>query len=176
MDLTIAAASQIELTWWAAIAAATNIRKTKKEKEVIDASISEIAQKLLLASLDTTDSFFKANMFDFHHKLQPVLLVDRLGPRPGMVTSLVTREVEELDGNFCSNLMQLGSLLTLGYRFGLLTGGFVLSTVAETKKVRSKDDDGDCKLCGALDTQESINVIASDVVRVTTSTSRAFFL
>ena len=58
----------------------------------------------------------------------PILLTDNLGPRQGMYTSELVREVEEFGGKQCYNGLRLAQLATLGYTIDVLVGAFAAST------------------------------------------------
>jgi len=60
----------------------------------------------------------------------PILLVDNLGPFPGMITSDMVREVDEFGGKMCYNSIRLAQMATLGYRINILIGAFAISTPA----------------------------------------------
>lgn len=58
----------------------------------------------------------------------PILLVDNKGPRPGVQTHLLVREVEEFAGRRCFNGLRMAQLAGFGYKFAVLEGAFVVST------------------------------------------------
>mmetsp|Transcript_9874 Transcript_9874/g.23243 ORF Transcript_9874/g.23243 Transcript_9874/m.23243 type:complete len:271 (+) Transcript_9874:2-814(+) len=60
----------------------------------------------------------------------PILLVDNLGPREGMITSDFVREIDEFGGKMCYNSMRLAQMATLGYSINVLSGAFAISTPA----------------------------------------------
>eukprot|EP00593_Proboscia_inermis_P005806 CAMPEP_0171327110 /NCGR_PEP_ID=MMETSP0816-20121228/117868_1 /TAXON_ID=420281 /ORGANISM="Proboscia inermis, Strain CCAP1064/1" /LENGTH=549 /DNA_ID=CAMNT_0011826737 /DNA_START=907 /DNA_END=2556 /DNA_ORIENTATION=- len=82
----------------------------------------------------------------------PILLIDRIGPRKGMLTFDLAREVEEFDGGTmsCFNILRLTKLAVLGYRIRILNGAFAMSTPFWRKVVsqmpctdNNKNDDND---------------------------------
>jgi len=58
----------------------------------------------------------------------PILLFDNRGPRAGMITSDMVREVDEFGGKMCYNSMRFAQMATLGYQINVLTGAFAVST------------------------------------------------
>jgi hypothetical protein len=81
---------------------------------------------------------------DKQQQLDRTLYVaDLIGPRGGMLTNLLVREIEELDGCLAS-VDVVSQLFALGYKAAVLGGAFVLETEdapSETKSVCSKDVD-----------------------------------
>jgi len=65
----------------------------------------------------------------------PILLIDNHGPRVGMITSDIVREIDEFGGKMCYNSMRLAQMTTLGYRINVLTGAFAISTPALRKTI-----------------------------------------
>ncbi|KAG7364445.1 hypothetical protein IV203_037647 [Nitzschia inconspicua] len=60
--------------------------------------------------------------------VSPILLMDNLGPRNGMITNEMVREVDEFGGKLCYNSLKLAQLATLGYHVNVLAGAFAIST------------------------------------------------
>ena len=75
----------------------------------------------------------------------PLVMVDALGPKSGMLTSYLVPRVEIFGGSRCMNGLELAQLAALGYVIRPLVGAFVLS-VPESREpfcVGSNDPDGD---------------------------------
>ena len=77
--------------------------------------------KILSELLDDPD-----RLYDFEES--PILLVNNQGPRPGIFTHQMAREVEELGGRRCFNGLRMAQLAGFGYKFSVLEGAFVVST------------------------------------------------
>jgi len=60
----------------------------------------------------------------------PILMVDRFGPREGMMTFDLVPEVEEFGGWNCFNALRLAQLAAFGYRISVLPGAFAASLPA----------------------------------------------
>lgn len=80
------------------------------------------------------------SLFSMDHS--PILLVDNMGPRNGMKTSEIAKEVEEFGGKQCYNGLRLAQLATFGYSVGVLAGAFALSSTS-TRKLAVVDLGGD---------------------------------
>lgn len=100
----------------------------------------------------------------------------------------MARHVEELDGDHCYNFMQLASLLTLGYKFGVLGGGeskrgrseattvcpanttssavFIVSTGG------SAGEGVSCMECSAVKDEKNVAEIVKARIKVTANTAR----
>lgn len=59
--------------------------------------------------------------------VSPLIMLDKFGPRSGMVTSDLVSEVEEFGGRACFNALKLVQLVLLGYDVNVLTGTFAMS-------------------------------------------------
>jgi len=57
----------------------------------------------------------------------PILLTDNQGPHNGILTNQIAREVEELGGKLCYNVLRMAQLATLGYSVNVLPGAFAVS-------------------------------------------------
>ena len=66
----------------------------------------------------------------FSADLSPILMVDNMGPHPGLRTSDLVREVEEFVGKLCYNVLRLAQLAAYGYYINTLPGAFATSTHA----------------------------------------------
>merc|ERR1711871_967886 len=114
--------------------------KWEKGGGAVNGAASTIVRTMLEGEGEEAEELFKG-------KLPPVLLVDRKGPRSGLLTDLVGRQFEEMDGDDCFSFLQLGSLLSTGYKFGVLGGSFVISPPS----IEAKNAE-DCKRsCLAVD-------------------------
>eukprot|EP00804_Cyclotella_cryptica_P019797 CCRYP_009690-RA/>CCRYP_009690-RA protein AED:0.11 eAED:0.11 QI:431/1/1/1/0.5/0.33/3/736/1113 len=97
----------------------------------------------------------------------PVLLIDRLGPSPEMMTLDFAPEVEEFGGR-CFNLLRLAQLATLGYRINVLPGAFAASypktrSALCTDALAKRHDSSQCD-CD-LGSEATINEILIDEVK-----------
>jgi len=72
----------------------------------------------------------------------PITLIDNMGPRDGMKTNEIAREVEEFGGRQCYNSLRLAQLATFGYNVGVLSGAFVLSSPSTRKLMVKADTSG----------------------------------
>jgi hypothetical protein len=119
--------SQIENFWW------EKTRQLTKESPVaIDEKIVEQqARALDSIQLGLTSLLQETQQYDLYATdISPILLVDNLGPRNGMITNEMVREVDEFGGKLCYNSLKLAQLATLGYHINVLAGAFALSTPA----------------------------------------------
>ena len=71
-------------------------------------------------------------LYDFEES--PILLVDNRGPRPGLWTHHLVREVEEFAGRRCYNGLRVAQLAGFGYNFSVLHGAFAVS-IPSTREV-----------------------------------------
>jgi hypothetical protein len=81
----------------------------------------------------------------------PILLTDNQGPRNGMLSHEMAREVEEFGGKRCYNALRIAQLATFGYNFNILPGAFASSTRTsrsaaywngDSPEGRSEEDEG----------------------------------
>jgi len=57
----------------------------------------------------------------------PIMMIDKIGPRDGMITSDFAPEVDEFGGQLCYNALRIAQLAALGYRLNVLQGAFAVS-------------------------------------------------
>ncbi|KAL3944838.1 MAG: hypothetical protein SGBAC_001103 [Bacillariaceae sp.] len=92
-------------------------------------SIEEEALILDEIQLKMISLLAEKNHYDlFAFDVSPILLIDNLGPKTGIMTSDFVREVEEFGGKLCYNGLRLSQLATYGYNINVLAGAFGLST------------------------------------------------
>lgn len=96
----------------------------KKAHERRAAALDDI--QLSLVGLLTEDKHYNLFAMD----ISPILMTDNLGPKSGMISSEIAREVEEFGGKQCYNGLRLAQLVTFGYSINVLAGAFALSTPA----------------------------------------------
>jgi hypothetical protein len=103
----------------------------------------------------------------------PVLLVDNAGPYNGILTSEIAREVEELHGLTCYNVLKAAQLATLGYQFNVLPGVFASSSETTRKVFVSRQNTVRCEGCAVPDedVQKVMARIAKDEIHRVADTS-----
>lgn len=118
----------IESLWWQLTQRLTKdiseVKVDENEIEKVALRLEEI--QLSLSSLLTKKDHYRLYATD----ISPILLYDNLGPRSGMVTSEMMREVEEFGGKLCYNSLRLAQMATIGYHVNVLAGAFAVSTPA----------------------------------------------
>lgn len=117
--------TKINSLWW------DKTRQLTQESPVsIDEKIVEQqAHALDGIQLGLTGLLSKAGQYTLYSTdVSPILLVDNLGPRNGMITNEIVREVDEFGGKLCYNSLKLAQLATLGYHVNVLAGAFAIST------------------------------------------------
>ena len=120
----------IEKLWWQLI------EREGKQKELYGMPVEEHALKLELVQSNVTTLLSEREQYNLYAtNASPILLVDNRGPRAGMITSDMVREVDEFGGKMCYNSMRFAQLATLGYRINILTGAFAISTPAIRKSI-----------------------------------------
>lgn len=85
----------------------------------------------------------------FAMDISPIIMTDNLGPRNGMKTSEIAREVEEFGGKQCYNGLRLAQLATFGYSVSVLAGAFALSTPSTRAIVSADSSSGEASPAGA---------------------------
>jgi hypothetical protein len=75
-------------------------------------------------------------------------MIDRNGPRKGMMTLDLAAEVEDFRGKKCYNLLRLAQLAVLGYNINVLPGAFGASYPKTRSAVckKEKTEKCDCEL------------------------------
>jgi len=116
----------IEKLWWQLMGQQHDTENQKNsEKTIIEtqALALEKIQSKLIGLLQETEHY---NLYATD--TSPILVFDNLGPRAGMITSDMVREIDEFGGKMCYNSMRLAQMATLGYHINVLTGAFAIST------------------------------------------------
>ena len=100
-----------------------------KIDEISEGKLKQRTAQLDAFQLSLIGLLTEANHYHlFAMDASPILLTDNLGPRRGMRTSELVREVEEFGGKQCYNGLRLAQLATLGYQVDVLVGAFAAST------------------------------------------------
>jgi len=116
----------IEKLWWQLSLQYDRNIKTIEETTIEDQALALEKIQSKLASLLTEKEHYNLYATDS----SPILLFDNLGPRAGMLTSDMVREVDEFGGKMCYNSIRLAQMATLGYHVNVLIGAFAISTPA----------------------------------------------
>jgi hypothetical protein len=91
--------------------------------------VEQTAQKLDKIQLGLMNLLTEQHQYSLYSSdNSPILLFDNLGPRNGMLTHEMAREVDELGGKLCYNSLRLAQMATLGYHVNVLAGAFAIST------------------------------------------------
>ena len=115
--------SMIKQLWWKLT------ERDPNQKDLYGMPVEEHA--LALESIQSKVTMLLSEKEHYHlyaTNASPILLVDNLGPRTGMITSDMVREVDEFGGKMCYNSMRFAQMATLGYRINILNGAFAIST------------------------------------------------
>eukprot|EP00536_Pseudo-nitzschia_multiseries_P010641 jgi/Psemu1/297615/fgenesh1_pm.333_\ len=116
----------IEKLWWQLTQQYDQNKKTAEEITIEDQALALEKIQSKLTSLLTEKEHYNLYATDS----SPILLFDNLGPRPGMLTSDMVREIDEFGGKMCYNSIRLAQMATLGYHVHVLAGAFAISTPA----------------------------------------------
>lgn len=122
--------SMIENSWWHL----TQLDQNQKDPNGMPVKEHALALESIQSKVATLLSE-KEHYNLYATNESPILLVDNLGPRAGMVTSDMVREVDEFGGKMCYNSMRFAQMATLGYRINILTGAFAISTPELRKSI-----------------------------------------
>lgn len=118
----------IERLWWQLT---EQLTKDSPSEMVDERDIGELASKLETIQIELSSFLTEKDHYRLYATdVSPVLLYDNLGPRSGMYTSEMVREVEEFAGKLCYNSLRIAQMATLGYRVNTLAGAFAISTPA----------------------------------------------
>jgi len=113
----------IEEFWW------TLTKSEAKQKDPYGMSIEQHALRLEQIQSKVTSLLSEKEQYTLYAAdASPILLFDNRGPRAGMITSDMVREIDEFGGKVCYNSMRFAQMATLGYRVNILTGAFAIST------------------------------------------------
>jgi hypothetical protein len=119
-----------ELWWQQSESYATGVSSPLDEK-----AIEQRALSLDIAQLSVMRLLSEEKHYDlFAMDSSPILMIDNMGPKSGMLASDIAREVEEFGGKQCYNALRLAQLSTYGYSVDVLAGAFALST-PKTRKL-----------------------------------------
>lgn len=153
--------------WWESLKEiVVGTSESEELKTITERSLAIDNIELSLMRLLTSAAHYQ--LFAMDHS--PILLVDSLGPKPGMHTSELAREVEEFGGKQCYNGLKLAQLVTMGYHFNVVSGAFAASTIT-SREVASLLGDKEttsgasrCDGCFMFDSEhdEIVEAIARD--------------
>jgi hypothetical protein len=122
---TSGAFAQIETLWWEISRRLTKDSPVPMDEKAVERQALALDKiQLELTSLLTEEEHYNLYATD----ISPILLFDNLGPRNGMLTMEMVREVEEFGGKLCYNSLRLAQMATLGYHINVLAGAFAIST------------------------------------------------
>jgi hypothetical protein len=120
----------IEKLWWQLT------RRDPNQKDRNGMSVDEHALALERIQFEVTALLSEKEQYNLYAANEsPILLVDNHGPRAGMITSDIVREIDEFGGKMCYNSIRLAQMATLGYQVNVLTGAFAASTPALRKSI-----------------------------------------
>jgi len=119
--------NQIDQVWWDLTK--SEILQSDDEFQIMNGhSTSAFADVVKSLQLELTNMLTEMNFEKvYHFDKSPILMLDKLGPRDGMLTSSLALEVDEFGGLQCMNALRLAQLSTLGYRILPTTGAFAIS-------------------------------------------------
>ena len=115
----------IEELWWKL----TESKANQKDLYGIPVDVHALRLELIQSGVATLLS--EKEQYDLYAaNASPILLFDNRGPRAGMITSDMVREVDEFGGKMCYNNLRFAQMAALGYRIEVLAGAFAISTPA----------------------------------------------
>ena len=111
-----------------------------------------------------------------YHKFAPIMMMDQLGPLPGISTYTVAPEVEEFAGYNCASSLRLGQLAAMGYNVRILSGAFAISdpvsraasrgtSYTQGDKVDDKSRRTACEYCTMVKDVDLLYYILDEEVR-----------
>ena len=112
--------------WWEVTKTIVEDESSFINNEELTARRARVQSKLQLRLVELLTSEQHYALFALDES--PILLIDNQGPRDGMLTHEMAREVEEFGGKRCYNALKIAQLATLGYSFNFLPGAFAAST------------------------------------------------
>lgn len=137
--------------------------------DLSDHSAELLSQALFGVQKEFSDLLSSERLQDFDKSL--ILMVDSYGPKPGMWTKDLVREVEEFAGWQCNNAMRISQLATYGYRISALAGAFAMSTIT-SRSICPEDPHGvthgssRCDGCFMVEEKKILNsIIHTEVMR-----------
>jgi hypothetical protein len=117
--------SHVDNLWWEMTRHLTKEIPVPFDEKVVE----QTAQKLDKIQLGLMNLLTEQHQYSLYSSdNSPILLFDNLGPRNGMLTHEMAREVDELGGKLCYNSLRLAQMATLGYHVNVLAGAFAIST------------------------------------------------
>ena len=87
-------------------------------------TVSKAEDHIEVALISLLDRSNEHEQYLRHFDKSPILMIDRNGPRKGMMTLDLAAEVEDFRGKKCYNLLRLAQLAVLGYNINVLPGAF----------------------------------------------------
>lgn len=126
-------------------------------------TVSKAEDHIEVALISLLDRSNEHEQYLRHFDKSPILMIDRNGPRKGMMSLDLAAEVEEFSGKRCYNLLRLAQLAVLGYNINVLPGVFAASYPKTRKAVckKKKAQQCDCE----LESEATIKQILIDEVK-----------
>ncbi len=122
--------AMVEKLWWQLAGIEPN------QKDLYGMSVELHALALERLQSEITSLLTEKEHYDLYSTNEsPILLFDNRGPRAGMITSDMVREVDEFGGKMCYNSMRFAQMAALGYHINILAGAFAVSTPAVRKSI-----------------------------------------
>ena len=128
-------------------------------------TVSKAEDHIEVALISLLDRSNEHEQYLRHFDKSPILMIDRNGPRKGMMSLDLAAEVEEFSGKRCYNLLRLAQLAVLGFNINVLPGVFAASypktRMAVCQKKKKKTQPCDCE----LESEATIKQILIDEVK-----------
>ncbi|CAB9510131.1 expressed unknown protein [Seminavis robusta] len=112
--------------WWELTKNVLQEKSSYMEDEEMTQKRAKIQHELQLRLVELLTSEKHYDLFAMDES--PILLTDNQGPKLGMATNEIAREVEEFGGKLCYNALRIAQLSTLGYSLNILPSAFAAST------------------------------------------------
>ena len=99
----------------------------------------------------------------------PIMMVDKLGPIDGAITSQIVPAVEEMVGSRCYSALRLAQLAALEYTIDVLPGAFAASTKASRAFVCTEDlklNSSSCRSCSIIEDDVLQDLAIEEKVKV----------
>ena len=126
-------------------------------------TVSKAEDHIEVALLSLLDRSKEHEQYLRHFDKSPILMIDRNGPRKGMMTLDLAAEVEEFRGRKCYNLLRLAQLAVLGYNINVLPGVFAASYPKTRSAVCKKEKTQRCDC--ELESEATIKQLLIDEVK-----------
>jgi len=126
-------------------------------------TVSKAEDHIEVALLSLLDRSNDHEQYLRHFDKSPILMIDRNGPRKGMMTLDLAAEVEEFRGKRCYNLLRLAQLAALGYNINVLQGVFAASYPKTRTAVCKKEKTQRCDC--ELESEATIKQLLIDEVK-----------